>query len=111
MKLVVLESPYAGNVEENLEYAREAVADSLSMGESPIASHLLYTQPGILDDNDPEDRTVGIHAGHAWMDAADYVVVYTDKGITEGMQKGIEHAARLGLPTYFRELYPKTGFL
>jgi hypothetical protein len=36
-----LESPYAGNVEENVAYARAAVRDSLLRGESPIASQLL----------------------------------------------------------------------
>ena len=40
MKLVILESPYAGDVEANVEYARACVRDSLSRGEAPIASHL-----------------------------------------------------------------------
>ena len=40
-----------GHVEENVAYARAAVRDSLLRGESPIASHLLYTQPGILKDS------------------------------------------------------------
>jgi hypothetical protein len=44
MNLVIIESPYAGNVELNVSYARRAVKDSLGRGESPIASHLLYTQ-------------------------------------------------------------------
>src|SRR5690606_3550939 len=42
-RLVILESPYAGNIDLNIDYARAAVRDSLSRGESPIASHLLYT--------------------------------------------------------------------
>ena len=42
MRRVILESPYAGNVEENVAYARAAVRDSLLRGEAPIASHLLY---------------------------------------------------------------------
>ena len=46
MRQVIFESPYAGNVEENVAYARAAVRDSLLRGELPIASHLLYTQPG-----------------------------------------------------------------
>lgn len=45
MRLVILESPYAGNIEKNVAYARACVRDSLSRGEAPIASHLLYTQP------------------------------------------------------------------
>ena len=40
--LVVVESPYAGNVASNVQYARRCLADSLWRGEYPIASHLLY---------------------------------------------------------------------
>lgn len=93
MRRVVLESPYAGDVEENVRYARACIRDSLLRGEAPIASHLLYTQPGILDDNDPLERAHGINAGHAWFFAGLHaVVVYTDRGISEGMQAGINAA-------------------
>ena len=50
MKLVIIESPYAGDIEKNVAYARDCVRDSLMRGEAPYASHLLYTQPNILDD-------------------------------------------------------------
>lgn len=70
MKRVILESPYAGDtaedVERNLTYAREALRDSLLRGEAPIASHLLYTQKGVLDDRIREERGLGIAAGVAW---------------------------------------------
>lgn len=90
--LVVLESPYSGDVKANVAYARAAVADSLARGEAPIASHLLYTQPGILDDDDPSERALGIAAGHAWIGVAAKVVVYTDLGISAGMEAGIAAA-------------------
>jgi len=92
MKLVILESPYAGDIERNVEYARQCVRDSLSRGEAPIASHLLYTQPGILNDDIPEERIWGIDAGLAWKKVADLHVVYIDYGITKGMQYGIDFA-------------------
>jgi hypothetical protein len=66
MRRVVLESPFAGDVEANLKYARECMADCLRRGEAPIASHLLYTQPGILDDTKPEERKLGMEAGFTW---------------------------------------------
>ena len=50
LRRVILESPYAGDIERNVAYARAAMRDSLLRGEAPIASHLLYTQPGVLDD-------------------------------------------------------------
>ena len=56
---VILESPYAGDIERNVAYARMAVRDSLAKGEAPIASHLLYTQEGILKDEVPEERQWG----------------------------------------------------
>ena len=40
MKLVVVESPYAGDVETNVRYARAAIRDCLMRGEAPFASHL-----------------------------------------------------------------------
>ena len=85
MKLVYIESPYAGDVEHNLAYARRAMADSLARGESPFASHLLYTQPGILDDNDPVQRRQGIEAGFDWGQYADLAAFYLDLGWSEGM--------------------------
>jgi hypothetical protein len=57
MKLVILESPFAGDVERNTLYARHALKDSLMRGEAPIASHLLY--PQVLDDLIPSERQLG----------------------------------------------------
>src|SRR5690348_15054046 len=102
MRLVIIESPFAGNVERNVEYARRCVRDSLKRGEAPIASHLLYTQPGILDDYVPSERQWGIDAGLAWRRVADASVVYTDYGISEGMQYGINAAHAAGRPVEYR---------
>ncbi|WP_456238953.1 DUF7768 domain-containing protein [Robertmurraya siralis] len=101
---MILESPFAGNIEENIKYARMAVRDSLLRGEAPIASHLLYTQDGILDDNIPEERKLGIDAGLAWGKIADKTVVYVDKGISGGMKYGIERAIKEGRKIEFRSL-------
>ncbi|WGL32540.1 hypothetical protein Arash_gp89c [Salmonella phage Arash] len=109
MKLVILESPFAaGNghtVEENIEYARACVRDSLSRGEAPIASHLLYTQPGILNDDIPDERSWGIDAGLAWKTVAQGSVVYVDHGISRGMEYGIAAAREQGLTVELRSLY------
>jgi hypothetical protein len=105
--LVILESPFAGNNEVNIKYAREAMRDSLMKGEAPIASHLLYTQPGVLDDNNPEERRKGIEAGLAWGKVAIKTVVYTDLGISKGMEQGIERALKEGRDIDYRSLYYK----
>lgn len=105
MRLVVLESPFAGDVEANITYARQCVHDSLSRGEAPIASHLLYTQPGVLNDDDPKERQWGIDAGLAWKAVAHRSVVYTDRGISKGMQYGIDAATKAGIPVEYRKLW------
>ena len=105
MKRVVIESPFAGDVERNIQYARECMSDSLKRGEAPIASHLLYTQPGILDDTDPAQRERGIKAGFAWNAFAELTVVYTDLGISKGMEYGIENAKAAGREIEYRSLY------
>jgi hypothetical protein len=106
MRRVVLESPFAGNIPRNIAYAKLCVKDCLKSGDAPIASHLLFTQPGILDDGKPEERKLGIAAGHAWTFVADAVVVYTDFGYSSGMDAGIREATRAGTVVEFRMLGP-----
>lgn len=81
---VVIESPYSGDVERNVKYARRALLHSLQLGETPFASHLLYTQ--VLDDNIPEERERGLLCNLVWLKVAEKVVFYTDYGWSEGME-------------------------
>lgn len=104
MRKVILESPFAGDVEANVKYARAALHDSLLLGEAPIASHLLYTQEGVLDDTVPEERKLGIEAGLAWRTVADGSVVYVDRGISTGMRYGIAAMRSEGKPVEFRSI-------
>jgi hypothetical protein len=104
MKLVIIESPYAGDVEANLRYARACLKDSLLRNEAPFASHLLYTQEGVLDDSDPNERARGILAGFQWGKKADLVAVYQDYGISQGMEQGIKAAQYNGIPVEYRHL-------
>lgn len=99
---VVLESPFAGDVDANRAYAIRAMRDCLESGEAPMVSHLLYTQT--LDDDVPGQRVMGITAGHAWIAAADAMVVYQDRGISPGMERGIECAMLYGVPVEYRTI-------
>lgn len=101
---VIVESPYAGNVELNERYARAALRDCLLRGEAPIASHLLYTQPGVLDDLIPEERQLGIEAGLLWGKEAEKTVVYTDLGVSGGMKYGIASAESYGREIEYRNI-------
>lgn len=104
MRLVVLESPYAGDTAGNVVYARRCLADCLMRGEAPLASHLLYTQPGVLRDDVVVERALGIRAGHEWMRVADAVVVYEDHGVSPGMQRGIAVAMAAGKAIEYRRI-------
>ena len=103
--LVILESPYAGDVKKNLKYARACMRDCFTRDEIPFASHLLYTQEGILDDTKEVERALGIAAGFVWRKFADKTVVYTDLGITSGMEQGIKNAEEIGQEIEWRSLY------
>lgn len=102
MRFVLLESPFAGDVDRNREYAMRSMRDSLMRGEAPFASHLLYTQ--MLDDTIPAERRMGIEAGLEIGKYAVATVVYTDLGISSGMQYGIENAERLNRPIEYRSI-------
>lgn len=104
MRLVIIESPYAGDVERNERYARACMRDSLERGEAPYASHLLFTQPGVLDDTVPEEREQGMEAGLAWGRCAALTAVYVDLGVTEGMRQGIARATAEGRRIVYREV-------
>lgn len=92
MRRIVIESPYAGHVLRNEVYARTCCAHALALGDAPFASHLLYTQPGILDDTKEDERALGISAGFFWGAVAHATVVYIDLGVSDGMRKGIKEA-------------------
>ena len=56
-KLVYIASPYSGDVERNVAFAKAACRYAMNQGVTPIASHLLY--PQMLDDGVPEERKLG----------------------------------------------------
>lgn len=104
MQRVIVESPYAGDIEKNVRYLRACMRDCLLRGEAPYASHGLYTQEGVLRDEVPEEREYGISAGFAWREGADKTVVYTDLGYSKGMNYGIAHAHEINHPIEYRTL-------
>jgi hypothetical protein len=89
---VIVESPYAGEVEENVAYLKECLLDSLRKNEAPFASHIIYTQ--VLNDKIPMEREWGIEAGFAWANKVKKVVFYMDRGVSRGMLKAMEFHAR-----------------
>jgi len=102
MRRVILESPFAGDIEAHVAYARRCLRDCLARGEAPIASHLLY--PQILDDSIAAERALGIAAGLGWLRLAEAMVAYIDYGLSPGMRAAMEAAEKLSLPIERRQL-------
>lgn len=101
---VVVESPYAGDIEKNKRYLRACMRDCILRGEAPYASHGLYTQEGVLCDEVPDERKMGIEAGFAFRARLQKTVVYTDLGYSTGMKFGIKHAEEINHPIEYRTL-------
>ena len=104
MHLVILESPYAGQILRNTTYMRRCLRDSLDRGESPIAFHGLYTQPNVLNNFIEEERKRAIQAASAWYSQAHKIVVYVDYDISAGMLAGIALATSLLKPVVYRSI-------
>lgn len=99
---VILESPYAGQVQRNKAYLQLCILDCLARGESPFASHQMFTEA--LDDSVAEERALGIAAAGPWFETAKRVVVYSDLGFSHEMYKAVATANLLSLPVEIRTL-------
>lgn len=74
-------------------------------GESPYASHLLYTQ--CLDDLKPDERKLGIEAGFMWRNVAEVTAFYVDLGYSNGMLMGLHDCINKRKPYEIRKIYEK----
>ncbi len=94
--VVIVESPFAGDMERNRQYAIRACVDCMNRGEVPYASHLFF--PQFLDELAPAQREMGLTAGYAMWKAANKVVLYCDLGKSGGMLRAIDRAVFEKLP-------------
>ena len=109
MRRIVIETPLKAETDEqyeaNRQYARACCREALLVyDEAPFASHLLYDQPGLLHDDEPSERKIGIKAGLVYARDAEATVVYVDHGMSDGMRQGIEAAEEAGRPVEYRQL-------
>jgi hypothetical protein len=100
MKRVIIESPYAGHIDQNLAYLAAAIRDCFNRGEAPFASHALY--PQVLSEE--TERQLGIHAGFLWWEAAEKIIFYTDRGWSPGMKDALARAVARNKPFETRTL-------
>ncbi len=99
MKKVYICSPYrahsAAELDRNIEYAQEITGQVLKAGYAPITPHLYITQ--CLNENDPEERHMGMAAGLKLLAECDFVVVGDRYGVSEGMDTEMRLAEELGI--------------
>ena len=88
--LVIVESPFSGDLTKNRLYLQKCLRDCIERGESPYASHGLL--PSALDE--ATERRLGIEAGYAWWRAATKIAFYIDLGWSRGMNAAMERLTR-----------------
>lgn len=85
--IVYICSPYAGDVEKNVEAAQRYSRFAVDKGYIPIAPHLLF--PQFLSDRNPKERQLGLFFGNALMSKCSEVWVFGSR-ITAGMEDEIK---------------------
>lgn len=99
--IVYICSPYAGEVEKNVEAARKYSRFAVDKGYIPIAPHLLF--PQFLNDNSYKERQLGLVFGMALLCKCTEVWVFGDN-ISSGMEAEIKKAVWKNYPIrYFTE--------
>ena len=87
--IVYICSPYAGDVEKNVEAAQRYSRFAVDKGYIPIAPHLLF--PQFLNDRNPKERQLGLFFGNALMSKCSEVWVFGSR-ISAGMEDEIKRA-------------------
>lgn len=96
MKKIYVASPYAGEIEKNTEFAKDACRFVLEQGHAFFCPHLLY--PNVLDEHNPNERQLGLDMGIAMLESCDELWCFGDR-ISHGMMMEISEAEKLNIPT------------
>ena len=96
MKRIYVASPYAGDIEKNTEFAKNACRFVMNQGHAFFCPHLLY--PNILDENNHKERQLGLDMGLVMLESCDELWCFGER-ISHGMMAEIEEAEKLGIPT------------
>lgn len=100
--LVIIESPFRADhvrkIEHNVAFGLRVCKLAISEGLAPFGSHLFF--PGLLDDNDPDERRIGIECGWSIGVHADQVWFCLRLGekMSEGMRISHSRYKELGIP-------------
>lgn len=98
MKWVYICSPYRGDVERNIAKTQGYSRFAVTQGVIPLAPHIYFTQ--FLDDDDHEERRLGLHMGAELLKCCQEVWVFGSR-ITTGMKGEIAMAEQLGISVHY----------
>lgn len=98
-QVVYIASPYAGDTDANIAFAKQAALYAMSKHYVPFVPHLQF--PAFLNDNIPSQRTLGIQANLELLRRCDELWVFDYKGISAGMQQEITYANQHSIPVKY----------
>ncbi len=94
-QLVYICSPYAGDIEYNVNRAKGYCRFAVSKGYIPLAPALHY--PLFLDDSDRDERELGLSFALLLLTKCNELWVFGDR-ISSGMAQEIRKAKQRGMP-------------
>lgn len=95
LKLIYICAPLRGEVEKNIEFARQKAQEVFLSGDVPVCPHLMF--PPLADPGDPAQDQAARDMGLRLVEACQQVNVYGPTR-TKGMQAEIRLAEKLGIP-------------
>ena len=93
-KLVYICAPLRGDVEKNIEFARQKAQEVFQAGDIPVCPHLMF--PPVADPENPQQDQAAREMGLRLVESCQEVHVYGPEW-TEGMWAEIRHAMDLGI--------------
>ena len=93
-KLVYICAPLRGEVEKNIEFARQKAQEVFQAGDIPVCPHLMF--PPVADPENPQQDQAAREMGLRLVESCQEVHVYGPEW-TEGMWAEIRHAMDLGI--------------
>ena len=93
-KLVYICAPLRGEVEKNIEFARQKAQEVFQAGDIPVCPHLMF--PPIADPGNPVQDQAAREMGLRLVEKCQQVNVYGP--VTEGMWAEIHRANKLDIP-------------
>ena len=108
-KLVYICAPLRGDVEKNIEFARQKAQEVFQAGDIPVCPHLMF--PPVADPENPQQDQAAREMGLQLVESCQQLNIYGST-ITEGMRAEIHRAQERGIPVVYeqepvRQVWPR----